>query len=182
MRSFLPDTTFLFGEEAFADFALFWDEKGMYAKVLVKKKCEACFYPDFQKGDSIELFIDTRDVKTAHSLNEFCHHFVFLPQELEGFFCGYEVTRFVKESAHALADSNLFKVQTTLKRFSYEMEITLPKEALFGYDPTSCPRIGFTYRINRYGKASQHFAVSSKFYAFETRPELWASLECVKNL
>ena len=36
----LPDTSFILGEEAFADLSLSWDKMGIYAKVLVKKKYE----------------------------------------------------------------------------------------------------------------------------------------------
>ena len=159
----MPDTTFLLHENLFADVSLCWDAKGVYAHVFFKKKCEAALYPEYQKGDSVEIFIDTRDLKKVHSLTEFCHHFVFLPHQEKKEVSGYEVTRFSRESAHALADPNLLKGQTTHKRFSYEMEITIPQKALFGYDPKNFPRLGFTYRVNRYALPAQHFSVSSKF-------------------
>jgi len=34
-----------------------------------------------RKGDSIELFIDTRDSKKAGFITKFCHHFIFFPDD-----------------------------------------------------------------------------------------------------
>ncbi len=181
-RALLPDTGFLLNEDVFADMALSWDSNGIYLHVFFEKKCETSFYPEFQKGDSVEIFIDTRAFKKNHSLTEFCHHFVFFPDQESSEIIGHEVTRFSTESAHPLADASFFTGKAILKRFSYEMEIKIPKKALFGFDPEQFPHLGFTYRINRYEMPPQHFSVSSKFYAFELRPELWASIECVKSL
>ncbi len=178
----LPQTDFLLLEDVFADMSFCWDESGLYFNVFFKKKCEDSFYPEYQKGDSVEIFIDTRDFKKANSLTEFCHHFVFLPQKEGTDVIGHEVTRFPSESAHPLADSSLLTGKTVHKSYSYEMEIVIPAKALTGFDPKQFPQLGFTYRINRYKMPPQHFSVSSKFFSFEMRPELWSSIECVKDL
>ena len=164
----LPDTTGLLNEQKFADIALSWSPQGLSVNAKVKKTPE--------EGDYLELFIDTRDLKTTSSIHKFCHHFIFYPEEVGGV-QGIEVTRFRGEDSHELADSSLFVVDTVVKRSSYEMEIGIPKEALHGYSREEVKRIGFCYRLNRKNGQPQHFALSSQFFALEKHPELWASLE-----
>ncbi|MGE0197611.1 MAG: hypothetical protein AB7N99_09670 [Simkaniaceae bacterium] len=167
-KQVLPDTTGLLVEEKFADLAVSWSPEGLSFTAQVKKIPE--------EGDYLELFIDTRDLKTTNSITRFCHHFLFYPEEVEGV-QALEVTRFRGEDKHELADSSLFIVDTTVKRASYEMEIGIPQEALHGYNPSEFKRLGFCYRFVRKEGAPQHFGISSRFFALEKHPELWATLE-----
>jgi hypothetical protein len=171
----LPDTSSLLLEESFAKVTLSWHKSGFSVAVAVKKGIDEVHFPDVTKGDGVELFINTHEVKGVHSVTRFCHYFIFLPKEVEGA-QGHEVTRFHSGESHELADSSLFTVRVEAKKGSYSMEIEIPKEALHGYDPDECNRLGFTYRINRYGGAPQHFAVSSRFFAIEKHPQLWGTL------
>jgi len=167
-KQLLPDTTGLLAEKKFADVALSWNPQGLSVYAKLKKAPE--------EGDFLELFIDTRDLKTTSSITRFCHHFLIYPEEVDGL-QAIEVTRFRSDDSHELADSSLFVVDTSIKHSSYEMEIGIPKEALYGYDPTEFKRLGFCYRFVRKNAPPQHFAVSSKFFSIEKHPELWASLE-----
>lgn len=173
--TYLPDTSGLLNETMFARVAAIWAPGGLTLHVQVKKPLEESLYPKYREGDSLEFFFDTRDLKNAQSVHRFCHHFVFLPEEVDGI-QAQEVTRFRSDETHELADPSLFVVQTTVNRRDYEMEIHIPKEALHGYDPSEFKRLGFTYRINRYGGDPQHFALSSRFFSLEKHPGLWATL------
>ena len=174
--AFLPDTSGLLGEEKFADIALYWTDEGIQVILRAQKSIDEVLFPAFSEGDSLELFFDTRDLKTASAITRFCHHFVFLPEDVEGI-QAQEITRFRSEDAHKYADPALFVIETEVKRSRYEMTIEIPKQALYGYDPREFQRLGFTYRINRPKGDPQHFAASSHFYAIERHPELWASFE-----
>lgn len=165
---FLPDTTGLLGERKFADLAFAWSPQGLTAYAQVKKTLE--------EGDYLELFIDTRDLKTTSVLTRFCHHFLFYPEEVEGT-QALEVTRFRGDDKHELAASTLFNVKTVVKKNTYTMDIRIPKEALYGYDPKEFMRLGFCYRFVRKNGEPQHFGVSSHFFTLEKHPALWASLE-----
>lgn len=171
----MPEMSDLLGEEAFARLAVTWHERGLTLFFDVKKPLEEIHYPRYREGDSLEVFLDTRDVKNAQSVHRFCHHFVFLPEETEGV-RAEEVTRFRGEEAHELANPELFVVQTTVSRRGYEMEVNLPKETLHGYDPSEFKRLGFACRINRFGGEPQHFGLSSRFFSLEKHPGLWATL------
>lgn len=175
----LPLTNDLLDEETFADVYTAWNFEKL------------CFYfavhvpfqkvgDDFRKGDSIELFIDTRDLKTKGVVTRFCHHFVFFPVEVKNFF-GQEITRFRNEDTHRLCHPEDLQVTAHLDDDAYHVSVEIPAQCLHGYDPLSFPRIGFTYRINRFEGPSQHFAVSSEEYNIEQHPATWGTLKLLKD-
>jgi hypothetical protein len=181
MRSnyLLPGTAELLGEEKFAEVALLWNEEGISVEAFIDKSFEEAFFPLYSKGDAIELFFDTRDLKTAGFATRFCHQFVILPQAVQEI-QALETTRFRTEDTHTLCDPSDIAVQTDFRDDSYSVRILIPADCLHGYDPKSYDRIGFTYRIHRYGGAPQHFAVSSEHFALEQAPRLWASATMTK--
>jgi hypothetical protein len=136
-------------------------------------------YPDIARGDSVELFFDTRDVKTSGFNTRFCHHFFFLPEAVDGHQAG-EITRFRTEDIHELCDPKELKVKSQLKSNSYQMQIFIPAHCLHGYDSEQFDRLGFTYRINRPDGPSQHFSVVTDDYQVEQQPSLWSSVRLVK--
>ncbi len=175
----LPDTSELLGEERFSDVALSWSEEGICLEAFIDKPFEEVYFPFFSKGDALELFFDTRDLKTAGFATRFCHHFVILPQAVQEI-QAIETTHFRTEDTHPLCDPNDLVVQADFKDNAYSVRILIPTHCLHGYDPKSYDRIGFTYRIHRYGGKPQHFAVSSEHFAIEQSPRLWASLTMIK--
>ncbi|MGE5196095.1 MAG: hypothetical protein ACM3JI_02055 [Anaerolineae bacterium] len=176
---FLPSTSALLNETSFADLKLAWNEEGLLVQVFARKPFEESFYPHFSGGDSLELFFDTRDLKTAGFAGRFCHHFVVLISEIQGI-RALEMTRFRTEDAHPLCESQEIHIETKYESNAYQLQVCIPSSCLHGYDPAFFDRLGFTYRLNRPKKAPQHFAVSSRHYAIEQHPALWASLKLVK--
>lgn len=172
----LPNTEMFLEEESFVDVSMSYDIDGIYVCILAHKSFEDVVFPAVQEGDSVELFFDTRDLKSAGSIHKFCHHFVFFPKEI-GEMKACEMTKFRGDDAHPICDHKLLQVETTFAKNSYEMKIFIDRDALHGFDPTVFNRLGFTYRINRKGGDSQHFNISSKDYALEKYPSLWASLK-----
>ncbi|NGX43465.1 MAG: hypothetical protein K940chlam7_01763 [Chlamydiae bacterium] len=180
MRKYLlPDTSALCHEEHFADVTMAWNEEGIECRVQVEKKFEQAFYPDVVRGDSVEVFIDTRDVKTSGYNTRFCHHFFFLPEAIEGHQAG-EITHFRTEDTHELCDPSDIAVKTKIQKNEYVLQFFIPKGCLFGYDPEQFDRLGFSYRINRPYWESQHFSVVTEDYKLEEQPSLWSSMRLVK--
>jgi hypothetical protein len=175
----LPNTSALCSQEYFADVALGWNQEGIEAFISIKRQYQQSYYPEVAAGDSVELFFDTRDVKTSGNNTRFCHHFFFLPESVEGHFAG-EMTRFRTEDTHELCDAHELKVKAQLKENGYIMQIFIPSQCLVGYDPDQFDRLGFTYRINRSVGDAQHFSVTSDDYQLEQQPSLWSSLRLVK--
>lgn len=174
----LPDTTSLSGERSFAQVALGWNSDGIGCNVLVKEAYIESYYPTIQKGNSIELFFDTRDMKNAGFNTRFCHHFFFLPKSVDEVSCG-EVTRFRTEDAHELCLPNELMLKARFSAKEHFVQIFIPKSCLFGYDPEQFDRLGFTYRINDPKHSPQHFSVLSDEFQIDQQPALWSSLRLV---
>jgi hypothetical protein len=175
----LPSTHRLTHEELFAKVAMGWNEEGVAAHLQVSQPASESSYPEIERGDSVELFFDTRDLKSAGFNTRFSHHFFFLPQSVEGVAKG-EKTHFRTEDSHPLCDPQELYCQTQLKKNDYSMKIFIPTQCLYGYDPKQFDRLGFTYRINRHGGKPQHFAVVSQDYQIDQQPSLWGSIKLVK--
>jgi hypothetical protein len=171
----LPSTSELCGEASFADVSIAWNQEGIAFQIKVDQPVTHAAYPDVGNGDSVELFLDTRDIKTSGYNTRFCHHFYFLPEEVNGYQAG-ETTHFRGDDAHPLCDAALLQIRVKRTVKGYSMFIIIPSSCLHGYDPDQFDRLGFTYRINRAHFFPQHFAASGVDYQIDQQPSLWASL------
>jgi len=171
----LPDLSGMLAEESFASVSLSWSPEGIQCTFEVKEPLTGSFFPDYDKGDAIEIFIDTRDNKSASFASRFCHRFVILGEEVSGI-KAQEITRFRSEDSHPLCDPEDIDVEIKKKRSGYDAIITLPKVVLYGYDPLQFAGIGFAYRIHRQKNTPQHFPFSTKHFEPLQHPALWASL------
>lgn len=178
-RHLLPEFTELLGETCFAGVSLAWNEEAVLVDVEVRKPFEEVFYPEYTKGDALELFFDTRDLKSAGVPTRFCHHFLILPKEVQGIRV-HEISKFRTDDSHPLCDPEEIYVETKFKPRGYQISAAFPSSILHGYDPSSFERLGFNYRISRAKDGAQHFSVSSLFYKIEQQPSLWASLKLVR--
>ena len=175
-KCLLPPLSEVFGQETFARVFMGWKIEGLVFEIQVTQRdALVVSYPDISQGDSIELFIDTRAIASAKTTHRFCHHFYFLPEHFEGRQCG-ECTRFRTEDAHPLCSEELLECTILKNSKGYAAQIMIPKDALVGYDPQKGSKIGFTYRINRSGAPSQHFAMSYEHARIDTMPGLWAQM------
>ena len=175
-KMLLPDLSKLCAEESFAEISLGWNEEGLEALVKINRPFKRSVFPDVDRGDSVEFFIDTRDVKTAGFNTRFCHHFFFLPEAVDGHSAG-EITHFRTEDAHPLCDSKDLKVKSSLQSSSYSLHIFIPESCLYGFDPGQFKRLGFSYRINRADGFPQHFSVVTEDFSINQQPSLWGSLK-----
>jgi hypothetical protein len=175
----LADTSEWLTEEKFADVALAWNEGGLTISAFVERPFGEASYPRYEEGDSLELFFDTRDLKSAGFATKFCHQFVILPQAVQGIIA-QEVTHFRTEDTHPLCDAADLQVTAEFDKKSYTLQVFIPAHCLYGYEPASFERIGFTYRVHRHKGAPQHFALSSQHFSLEQHPRLWASFKFTK--
>lgn len=175
----LPDLSALSDDDTFAKIALGWNREGIELFAMIDQPYLRANYPQFEKGDSLELCIDTRDVKTSGYNTRFCHHFLFLPEAVEGLQAA-ELTKFRTEDAHEPCASADLKVKSTLKHDHYIMQCFIPAHCLQGYDPDQFDRFGMTYRVNRANGSPQHFSVLSGEYKFQEQPSLWGSVRLIR--
>jgi hypothetical protein len=172
----LPSTSSLCCESPHADLAIAWNAEGLAIEMTSQYPLVNSVYPNIEKGDAIEVFIDTRDMKSAGFNTRFCHHFFFLPQKEQA----GELTHFRTEDSHEHCKPDDLLHKTEKLSDHYSMKIWIPKKCMTGYDPEQFDRLGFTYRIHRVAAVPQHFAVSSDDYSIDQQPSLWATLSLKK--
>lgn len=176
----LPQTSDLLGEETFAEVFAAWNVDKLMLHFQVDEPFQKISEPDFRLGDSVEVWIDTRDMKTKGVVSKFCHHFVFFPALSQNFY-GREVTRFRGEDTHSLCHPEDLQITSEIQKNGYSLSIEIPAHCLHGFDPLNFTRLGFTYRINRTKNTPQHFAVSSEEYVIEQHPATWGTLKLLKE-
>jgi hypothetical protein len=164
----------LLDEEEFAQVYMAWDEKGLYFIFNVNHPFTKASL-ELKKSDTIEIFIDTRSLKTKGYITKFCHHFIFFAQEVNGH-KGMEITRFSGDDIHKLCDPKELIIESIIKPKSYMLNIEIPSICLVGFNPLEIDYLSFTYRINRFDDASQHFSLSSLEHSIEKSPHLWAKI------
>jgi hypothetical protein len=147
----VPDLGFLEDMPRVADVYMAWNEEGLYFGVEVRKrKAVRSDYARHWVGDSFQVWIDTRDVKTAHRAGRYCHQFNCLPAGGPG-----ENQPVVKPTQIDRArerwnmpDPDTLPIASHITDRGYTLETAIPAHALTGYDPDEFPRIGFTYYLN----------------------------------
>ena len=65
----IPSTAELLGEEEFADLFMGWNEQKISMEIRSHRR---------GSQDSVEIFFDTRDLKTKAQVSKYCHHLIFL--------------------------------------------------------------------------------------------------------
>jgi hypothetical protein len=173
----LPDPEDLTAEDTFASLSCGWSPEGLFFEALVQQGIKKVMLP-FEKGDSLEIFLDTRHLQNALSIHRFCHHFYFLPEAFEGQQAA-EVTKFRNEERHPLCNPKDLKVETQKKPHYYSMKIFIPAESLHGFDPEQFPKLGLAYRLNRAGGHPQ--SLSPKDAPINHSPALWSTLKLQKE-
>lgn len=174
----LPSMEKITGEVPFAKLHMGWNQEGLYFFCDVTEPFQDVFYPDIARGDSLEIFINTRNIKQGGFITKFCHHFFFFPKEVDGRKCG-EVTHFRTEDAHELADSKQIHLKSEIQKKGYHLNIFIPSQIIHGYDPDQFNRLGFTYRVNRCNKPSQHFTSLSGEFKLEQQLSEWGSINLI---
>lgn len=154
-----------------------FDDNGLCFRFLFDFPFTGCNLSDFRKGDSVELFIDTRDNKEVQSITKFCHHFIFFP-DIQA---GKEITRFRLEDRHDFCDEKALEIKSSFSKNSFAIDLFIPSYCLSGYDPDQYSKVGFCYRVNRMGKDPLFFNVLPEEYSLEQNPSLWGSLILEKD-
>ncbi len=163
-------------EDGFSEVRLGLSDAGIQLEVKVLKPFEKACFPDVEKGDGLELFIDTRGIQSALIMHKYCHHFVFLPKEIDGI-QAVEVTRFKTNDKRELAAKELLKVKTQFAKNHYSLQIEIPDIALFGYDLSESTTLKMAYIIHSASIGPNHFPKSGKDFALKDHPSLWANIQ-----
>ena len=165
----IKSSRYLTYSNKFYDIYLAYRNEGLFLYVDIKKKVEII------NNDFIELFFDTRNLKSLYYLDKYCHHFVFFFEKEEDHFVK-EVTKFRGDNLHLHADpTDIFvKVKKTRNNYSYDM--CIPQKCLYGFDPEKFTNIGFAFRINSFEKTKK-IGIPFADVEVERQRNLWHTLK-----
>jgi hypothetical protein len=169
-HSILPSVERFTLQEEFADVYMGVSEKEFFAIFDVNHPLEKTLYPEFKKGDAVELIIDTNPSKDQGITTRFVHHFVFLPMPYEGVFAK-EITRFRGVDTRSLISDEELKFSVSQGKKSYKLSITIAKNSFKGFDENT-KSIGVGYRVHRLKGDVQEFPHNSQSMHFDVHPGL----------
>jgi hypothetical protein len=172
------------GKAMAAEVRMAWSEAGLVIALRVEGKRQPpwCRASRPEDSDSLQVWIDTRDVHNVHRASRFCHRFVFLPTgggrgQDEPTATWLPINR-AREQPRAIPTGRI-QVYSEKRVNGYLLDALLPAEVLTGFDPQEHPRLGFTYAVVDRELGEQTFGVGSPM-PYEEDPSLWATLEMVR--
>lgn len=173
----LPDLMGVEGKDAYADVYLGWTEEGVYLGVDARGKPGLEVQPKRPlKGDGIQVWLDTRDVRDAHRASRFCHHFYFLPTggRSDGPVAGQVRIRRARAQGKPCEPQSI-TVAARVSKGGYRLSAFLPADILTGYDPDDNSRFGFTYLIRDRRLGRQYWTADEPLpVAYD--PSLWGTV------
>jgi hypothetical protein len=180
----LANLTELDARPAWADVRAAWSEAGLVfaARVEGKRQPPWCRATRPEDSDSLQLWIDTRDVHNVHRAGRFCHRLIFLPigggRQLDEPVSAWLPINRSREQPRPILTSQL-QVRSEKRVNGYVMEAFIPAAVLTGFDPQEHPRLGFAYAVIDRELGEQTLTVGSPM-PYQEDPSLWATLELVR--
>lgn len=169
----IPDLTFHKGSKQWGEVKLAWNPNGLgiHLKVSSKK------HPT-TTSERFDVWIDTRDTKTIHRANRYCHMFQFYPtgnpKKQQKPYCAQLPINRAQADA-PICDLSEIKLWSKITSTGYEIEAWLPASTLNGFDPVSYPQLGFYYAIFDSELGEQFMSLDHEF-PFGQDPSLWATM------
>jgi len=162
-----------------------WNETGLAFRFDVRGKHQApwCRAQSPEDSDGVQIWLDTRDLKTVHRAGRFCHRFFFLPAGAgRGFaepVCGALPIHRAREPHGPIREGQL-QVLSEKRPDGYVLHVFISAAALTGFDPAEHPRLGFTYAVMD-RELGEHTLAAGSPMPYQEDPSLWATLELVRS-
>ena len=173
----LPDLMGLDNKTAYADVYVGWNDDGIYLGVDAKGAPGLEVQPKRPlKGDGIQIWLDTRDVREAHRASRFCQHFFFLPTggRSDGPLAGQVHIRRARAQDKPCEPQNI-TVSSRITKKGYRLSAFLPADILTGFEPDDNNRFGFTYLIRDRRLGRQYWTADEPLpVAYD--PSLWGTI------
>lgn len=175
-------TVSLEGRPPFASVFMAWSPDGLwFACEVPRTKAPQVLPKRLASGDCLELYIDTRDIRSAHRAGRYCHKFVIAP--VGGAGRGRNPVFEHQEIQRALATPPLVQpdqvdVASEVRKDGYAMEVFFPGSALAGYDVEVNRRLGLAYVLHDIERDMQVWPHQVDLPVW-IDPGLWAVAELV---
>lgn len=162
----LPDLSLISETSLLANISLGWSSAGLHFQI--------------EGNQAYEMFIciDTRNQKSTGFPTRYCHTFQLSLQPGEEPEVK-EVTKFRSEDRHDLCFSEDLLLKYTTKKNGSKIELHIPSNCLYGYDPQEISKMGFTYHIEDSKGNAQDFSVTSSLFHVDQVPSQWSTLKFI---
>lgn len=169
----IPDLSLEQKTEKWGEVKLAWNKEGLGIGLKVGQKQHPT-----TATEHLQIWIDTRDTKTIHRANRYCHLFQFHPigktgKQRKPICSQLPINR--AQSDAPTCDISEIKLWSKIQSTGYELEIWFPASVLYGFDPAAYPQLGFYYAISDSELGEQFMLVGHEF-PFGQDPSLWASM------
>ncbi len=170
------------GGKPFAHVYAAWSAAGMWFALDVPRKSAPRVLPKrLAEGDSLELYVDTRDIRSAHRAGRYCHKFVLAPvggvgRARSALFEHQDIQRALMNPPQVTSDQ--VEVASVVRDDGYAIELFVPAAALNGYDVDVTRRLGLAYVLRdteRYPQVWPHAADLPVW----NDTSLWATIDLV---
>ena len=156
---------------------LAWSPAGLYLAMDVKDSKVSTPDPrSFWVGDVLELFVDTRDKKTARDFEPGDHQFWFVPQVEKGSVYAGQWKR-KDEIAETKYDLQEIKGASRRTANGYVLEAFVPGQLLKDFKPQAGSRLGLNLNLTVQGLRLDRevYWPAAKSEGIEAHPEQWGS-------
>lgn len=170
------------GPAPYANVWAAWSPEGLWFAVRVPRtKAPRVLPKRLSEGDSFELYIDTRDIRSAHRAGRYCHKFVLAPVGGPGnarspLFQHQEIQRAL--TSPPLVERSHVEIASRTSDAGYSLELYIPASALNGYDVEITRRMGLAYVLRDTERHIQAWPHSSELPIWSDT-SLWSTIELV---
>ena len=168
--------------ETYAEAWAGWSPEGLWFAVRVPRSKAPRVIPKRpEQGDCVELYVDTRDVRSAHRAGRYCHKFVLAPVGGPGrgtrpFFEHQPIHRALMDPP--MGPAEMVDVASSVVADQYVIELHLPAAALSGFDVEISRRLGLAYIVHDIEHEPQNWP-HPRVLPQGTDPSLWATIVLV---
>ena len=160
----------LFEDESGISVKLQWEKESLHF-VFAEESTDSFHVasPEYQKGDALLLFFDTRPGVKSRTFGRHCHEFLVLPEAVEGIF-SKEITKFRGYETRPLASDNAIVVLKESHKRTREYSVKVPLDILFGWED-ELQEWSFALTYFSHGKEPVHFPITKS--EPEKTPYVW---------
>lgn len=176
----IPSLAELDNSASFADVRMAWSDEGIGLSIEVsgRSRPPKCLVEQPTTSDGLHVWLDTRNTQTVHRATKFCQQFSLLPAG--GGPGGDKPIAIAVPMARArdeatLPEASLVELQSNVRNEGYWLDAWLPKEVLFGFEPSSHSNLGFHFVVRDSQFGEQTLAVTSEF-PYASDPSLWQTM------
>lgn len=177
----IPSLSELDSSANFADVRMAWTDEGIGLSVEVSGRTTQprCDAESPTGSDGLHVWLDTRNTQTVHRATKYCQQFSLLPRGggaglSSPVACAIPLARAREETS--LPDASQIELKSSVQSDGYWLDVWLPKEVLYGYEPAQHRSLGFHFVVRDSQLGEQTLATSSEF-PYATDPSLWQTIE-----